>query len=474
MDTPSSLKIPSIGNGVSSRSWKQNELVRQVHLQLQLHLESVHSFAIEPSLSSPPVRTRQLFLPRSGISTILRHVAHSLRHGAARGQVRSLVNPPFSGGSVIPAGVATTVIAVIGVCLRCFTRTYVVKGVLGLDDYLSLCALGFSIAFLGVSIHLFDVGGGHHMWDVHMSDYSPPFLQTTIGSTLTFALSIACSKLSILTFYLRISPDRIFRRAVYGLIGLVIAYTLASILLLIFQCQPVSAGWDRSVEGTCIGYVAPMMILGVSNIVVDIVILCLPIKVVLPLQIPVKQKISLGFLFATGGFVCAVAIKRTAIIPPLLDSDDYTWKLPGQIIWSFIEANAGLVCASVPALKPLCVRYLPSLVSNPPRASHYTNSGEKQKRRSMVFSQSYELPSRDELPARTDDEAQLWSNKHNAKRNALQSVDLKLDTDSNSSFDSENEKLPAKPAPVGFGTKRTEYAGGIKITKETFISYTEG
>ena len=53
------------------------------------------------------------------------------------GQVRTEVNPPFSGGAIIPAGVATTVIAFIGVCLRLFTRKYVVKGVLGADDCLS-------------------------------------------------------------------------------------------------------------------------------------------------------------------------------------------------------------------------------------------------------------------------------------------------------------------------------------------------
>ena len=49
-------------------------------------------------------------------------------------QVRTLVNPPSNAGAVMPSGIATTVIAGIAVLLRLFTRTHVVKGVLGADD----------------------------------------------------------------------------------------------------------------------------------------------------------------------------------------------------------------------------------------------------------------------------------------------------------------------------------------------------
>ena len=122
-----------------------------------------------------------------------------------------------------------------------------------------------------------------------------------IGTTLTFATTIAFSKLSVLTFYLRICPDRLFRRVVYGLIALVGAYTIMYVFLIVFQYRPISAGWHHDIDGECIGYMAPMMVLGIANIVVDVIILCLPIKIVLPLQIPTRQKISLGLLFATGG-----------------------------------------------------------------------------------------------------------------------------------------------------------------------------
>jgi hypothetical protein len=108
--------------------------------------------------------------------------------------------------------------------------------------------------------------------------------------------------MSILAFYLRISPDVKFRRAVYVLLGIVIAYTITYFFLMIFRCQPVAFNWDVMIEGgSCIDSLIPMMTLSVANILLDTVILLLPIRVVLPLQIPTRQKVSLILLFMTGG-----------------------------------------------------------------------------------------------------------------------------------------------------------------------------
>lgn len=100
------------------------------------------------------------------------------------------------------------------------------------------------------------------------------------------------------------SPDQNFRRAVYALLGVVVAYTISYILVIVFRCRPVAAAWDLALQGrggVCIEYLIPMMVLSIANIVIDLVILFLPVKVVVPLQIPVRQKITLVLLFATGG-----------------------------------------------------------------------------------------------------------------------------------------------------------------------------
>lgn len=142
------------------------------------------------------------------------------------------------------------------------------------------------------------------------------------------------------------------------------------------------------------------------------------------------------------------------------------------MVWSYIEANAAIVCASVPALKPLCMRYIPFLIHSRPHSSQGKGSGfaynEKPKKRSTMYSQSYELPSRDELynnPRANDEEAQLWAFKKDVA--TTESVDTKQDSDSLDSFD---QKPPAKPEPVCFSSKRVQDIGGIHITKETYIT----
>jgi len=59
-------------------------------------------------------------------------------------------------------------------------------------------------------------------------------------------------KLCILAFYLRLSPQRSFRLAVYGTIVLNTACTLAIWLLFCFQCIPMKAFWSPMREAKCL------------------------------------------------------------------------------------------------------------------------------------------------------------------------------------------------------------------------------
>nr|XP_036578664.1 uncharacterized protein CTRU02_11254 [Colletotrichum truncatum]KAF6785996.1 integral membrane protein [Colletotrichum truncatum] len=340
------------------------------------------------------------------------------------------------------------------------------------------------------------------MWDILVADFSPPFLLTTLGVTITYSTSVSFSKLSILTFYLRLSPERTFRIIVYILLGIVAAYTVAYQLLIIFQCQPVSMSWDINAKGTCIGKLIPMMTLSVANIFIDIVILLIPIKVVWSLQMARRQKMSLVLLFATGGFVCTAAIQRTIILPPLLESSDYTWEVPPQIIWGFVEINAGLVCAAVPALKPFFMRYLPFILSSKLRSSQersgygpYSNPIEKSNKK-MGGAQTYELSSRDDMPEGSsgsrrdpnDDEAKLWlSHGTHGRRMSTQQAEsdlendkIRKDNDSLDSLESISEQHSDRVGPKtivstwGRGSEEVQSpSGGINVTRETRISYSK-
>lgn len=50
------------------------------------------------------------------------------------GEVRTEVNPPTTGGGIIPAAMSTTAIALVVVLLRIYTRAFMMRGLLGVDD----------------------------------------------------------------------------------------------------------------------------------------------------------------------------------------------------------------------------------------------------------------------------------------------------------------------------------------------------
>ncbi|KAK7914066.1 hypothetical protein PG985_011769 [Apiospora marii] len=267
------------------------------------------------------------------------------------------------------SGVVTTAIALVTVVLRIFTRTYLVRNGLGVDDLLVVLSALTTCAFLGITFQMCGIAIGRHFWQVTVADYSPYFLaklvmiQYSTAATMTYSLGVIFSKLSILFFYLRLSPQTSFRLVVIALIVIVSAYALAYQVVSIFSCKPMKAAWDITItDSTCVDKEAVYMGLSVSNILMDVIILLIPVHVVYPLQMSKRQKTSLLMLFATGGLVCASAIKRTVILPPLMHSPDYSWDVAEQFVWSFIEINAGIICATVPALKPFFVRYLPKLL----------------------------------------------------------------------------------------------------------------
>jgi phosphotransferase system glucose/maltose/N-acetylglucosamine-specific IIC component len=118
--------------------------------------------------------------------------------------------------------------------------------------------------------------------------------------TILYVTSLVFTKLSILLFYLRLSPRRWFHTLVWILIAVVVAYVLVYDITNIFVCRPIAASWDLRLVPTAIRMdrLTKYMTLSVLNIVIDMLTLILPILIVTRLQRAFRQKIS----------VCAVLL----------------------------------------------------------------------------------------------------------------------------------------------------------------------
>jgi hypothetical protein len=96
----------------------------------------------------------------------------------------------------------------------------------------------------------------------------------------------------------------------------------------------------------------------------DLLVAFLPVRVIWKLQIARRQRLALMAILTIGWFVCVVSILRLHALIVLVDHpDDNTYYSAPTAYWSSIEMNLGIVCASLPALKPLVVKLVPSFSS---------------------------------------------------------------------------------------------------------------
>jgi hypothetical protein len=268
--------------------------------------------------------------------------------------------------------VVFTTLSFVVVCLRVYTRGILVKRA-GIDDALIVASMLSAIAFLAVVMLQIKYGLGRQINREELGS----FLMALWGTIPLYNAALSFCKLSITVQYYRV-----FRMAtIQSLITVVIValsiYTLWSVFGTIFTCWPVEKYWNFAEEGTCLDRNAITFANAGINIVTDLGLLALPIPLLHKLQIPRKQKIILVGVFACGALACAMSIIRLhslyqiGVAPPARQSVEGV----NIAIWSGIEINVGIICASIPALKTLGVRVLPKLLLSNLYARSRTPSG---------------------------------------------------------------------------------------------------
>lgn len=109
-------------------------------------------------------------------------------------------------------------------------------------------------------------------------------------------------KLSILHFYLTIfGLVTIFRYATYAVTALVLSFGVGLILEAFLNCRPFAARWNPLLHDTCGSFKTSLLADGIINIVIDLTIVILPMRLVWRLQkISQQRKIALTIVFALG------------------------------------------------------------------------------------------------------------------------------------------------------------------------------
>jgi len=286
------------------------------------------------------------------------------------------------GPAALAVTAAFTVISTVFVGLRLVSRIGFVHRMLWDDHFIVLAwliAVGMSIAICyGTS-----VGLGRHQEDIP-AEWDSPLKKSEYAFAVLYNPALMATKTSILIFYLSLSKtNKIFKWASVATLAVVNVVGLALTFFNIFQCRPVTAAFVTSVPpyAQCTDIITLYLSSAPVNIITDLAILFLPMPILTSMRLPRKQKIILIVTFGFGAFVTVVDVVRITYLQEVSlnrlediqnsagnignrsrNSSDFSWYAAPSFMWSAVEVHVGLMCACVPALKPLVSRFMPRIL----------------------------------------------------------------------------------------------------------------
>jgi hypothetical protein len=174
---------------------------------------------------------------------------------------------------------------------------------LELDDWFIL-----STIIVGVPSSVVNVAGlsahglGRDIWTL-TPDTITQFAMSFYIVSILYVAEVFLLKLSILCFYMKIFPARPIQRLLWGTVVFNVLFGVAFILVVIFQCTPISYNWTNwkgEGGGTCVNLNAVAWANAGVSIALDLWMLALPLSQLRNLKLHWKKKVGVALMFFVG------------------------------------------------------------------------------------------------------------------------------------------------------------------------------
>jgi hypothetical protein len=262
---------------------------------------------------------------------------------------------------------------------------------------------------------LTNFGGGQHEADALPSAIVPS-LKLLYGTLIAYQFSLCFTKLSLCALYLKVfTTSRSGRIFLYSVFGLVSVATIILECVCIFQCNPIQGVWDITIDKKCIDTIPAFYASTVESVLVDILLIAFAAPKIMRLNLHARQKNALLFTICLGGVPVIASIIRAVRVSNILHAEDKTWVSFDSSIWSAVDANISIICASVPSLKPLLRQIAPGYMGSTFGTSQPGASGQHPNTRKSWLTKSfgnkgYELHSTGQSGVHTSSELELANN----------------------------------------------------------------
>ncbi|KAI9824923.1 MAG: hypothetical protein M1832_001528 [Thelocarpon impressellum] len=279
------------------------------------------------------------------------------------GVVPNFENPMLNLGPTAPLCVFLMCTATLLVLLRLYTKAKIVR-VYGLEDVAVLLAWIFCVVNASIILYQNQNGQGEHIWDVTLSKYVR-YSKYSLTSIALYLHTMMFAKVAILLVYRRLSPKPGFRVVVDFVMCAVVVFNIVMLLGFVIGCRPLAKAWDpRIVGGDCVSRAHLFMATCSFNVVSDLVILVLPIPMLASIQMPIRQKVTLGALFGLGSLTCIACILKLKYRFQILYTTDPTWDSLLTRLCILCETHLAVICGCLMVMRPFLRRHVPFLLGS--------------------------------------------------------------------------------------------------------------
>jgi hypothetical protein len=218
-------------------------------------------------------------------------------------------------------------------------------------------------------------GWGIHEWDQRPEWYSSSELISWIIQ-LMYILNMFLTKAALLVSYLRFCRPGKFRISVYVAIVIVCGWAIGAFVTTLFECFPIQYYWlSRNYDHCPMNDNARLLACVLTNIVTDFIVCLMPLRIVWHIKLPLREKVvlyvllSLGLMYASSiskkmmtMLTCETSasiasIVRTIVMDQAITTFDIAWYGYSVWVWTCIECDLAIICASVPCLRPLSKKF---------------------------------------------------------------------------------------------------------------------
>ncbi|KAL8842385.1 MAG: hypothetical protein Q9176_002774 [Flavoplaca citrina] len=246
----------------------------------------------------------------------------------------------INGPAIIATSVVFSCLTVASVGLRFYAKR-ISRGAYRLDDWLLVFAL-----FLFVTTEVLVIICEH---------VESPRCRLVYVYSIFYFVIVAFVELSILLFYRHVFHPTHMRYTSNVLVGICVAWLIAALVIEIgYPGHTIEAYFPGSSSVVFdVEYLSFWLAMGITETLIQIVILVLPLREIYRLQISKQKKYLISCTLSLGGFVILTSIVRMAVLyrPDQVDID-----LTQGNIWLNVHLGTAVICACLPTFRPLIAR----------------------------------------------------------------------------------------------------------------------